>query len=465
MTTKPVRPAAVAGRFYEDNAERLRESLKLAFSGLDKTVTDVQPRALIVPHAGYVFSGHVAASAYACVQPSADYKRIFLLGPSHHTAFDGASVNTAFRAYNTPLGEVPVDLDVAEKLVTNSTLFSYQPQAHSSEHCLEVQLPFLLYHLKHVPPIVPIIIGTEDKALLDRIAEALKPWFTDENLFIISSDFSHYPSYKDACHADGHTATVLEGKPQAEAFVRALEDNRREDIANLLTSACGAAPIYILLRLMEAEGSLKLLHTMYRNSGDSKYGSRNEVVGYHGFICVPDENTLLTEADKQQLLRIAREAIKGKNARGQELSANLRRRLGAFVTLTIDGKLRGCIGHFGEDLPVYEVVQDMARAAAYEDPRFSPLTSKELETVRIEISVLTPLHRIQDISEFQYGKQGIYMRQGWHSGTFLPQVAQEVDWTKEEFLGHCARDKAGIGWSGWRSAELYTYEAIVFKEE
>ena len=141
------------------------------------------------------------------------------------------------------------------------------------------------------------------------------------------------------------------------------------------------------------------------------------------------------------------------------------RRCGAFVTLNENGHLRGCIGHFGEDIPLADVIWKMARAAAFEDPRFPPVSKDEFPQIEIEISVLTPLHRITHISEFQYGKQGIYMRKGFHSGTFLPQVADEVNWTKEEFLGHCAQDKAGIGWDGWKDAELYTYDAIIFSEK
>ena len=135
---------------------------------------------------------------------------------------------------------------------------------------------------------------------------------------------------------------------------------------------------------------------------------------------------------------------------------------GAFVSLHKHGRLRGCIGHFGEDYPLHEIVARMARAAAFEDPRFMPVTSDELADIDIEISVLTPMRRIQSIDEFQLHRHGIYIKKGYHSGTFLPQVADEVNWTKEEFLGHCAQDKAGIGWDGWREAELYIYEAIVF---
>ena len=140
----------------------------------------------------------------------------------------------------------------------------------------------------------------------------------------------------------------------------------------------------------------------------------------------------------------------------------LKEKCGAFVSLHRQGRLRGCIGHFGEDHSLYEIVAEMARAAAFEDPRFPSLRREELADIDIEISVLTPMRRIQSIDEFQLHRHGIYIRKGHRSGTFLPQVADEVNWTKEEFIGHCSQDKAGLGWDGWRDAELYVYEAIVF---
>lgn len=132
------------------------------------------------------------------------------------------------------------------------------------------------------------------------------------------------------------------------------------------------------------------------------------------------------------------------------------------MTLNKCGRLRGCIGHFGQDVPLYKIVEHMARAAAFEDPRFDRLRRDELDSIEIEISVLTPMRRIHDISEFKLHRDGIYIKKGSRAGTFLPQVADEVNWTKEEFLGHCSRDKAGLGWDGWRTAQLYTYQAIVF---
>ena len=141
---------------------------------------------------------------------------------------------------------------------------------------------------------------------------------------------------------------------------------------------------------------------------------------------------------------------------------SLKQKCGAFVSLHKYGHLRGCIGHFGEDYPLHEMVAEMARAAAFEDPRFMPVSRDELNDLDIEISVLTPMRRIQSLDEFELHRHGIYIRKGYRSGTFLPQVADEVNWTKEEFVGHCSQDKAGLGWDGWRDAELYVYEAIVF---
>ena len=170
---------------------------------------------------------------------------------------------------------------------------------------------------------------------------------------------------------------------------------------------------------------------------------------------------------KQILKKIAYESIKDSLDRKpisifNAPSSTLSSKCGAFVSLHKQGHLRGCIGHFGEDTPLHEIVAEMARAAAFEDPRFMPVTRDELDDLDIEISVLTPMRRIQSLDEFELHRHGIYIRKGYRSGTFLPQVADEVNWTKEEFVGHCSQDKAGLGWDGWRDAELYVYEAIVF---
>lgn len=489
-----IRQAAVAGKFYEGDSDALSRSVARCYneaatiaplSKAEQDSTEIV-QAVIVPHAGYVFSGAVAASAFMRIDSTVHYDRIFLLGPSHHVAFDGASVANVFSAYRTPSGDVPVDTAMCNLLIKGGDgVFSYIPAAHDKEHCLEVQLPFLQYRMNDVPPIVPIILGTQNINTLKRVADKLKQYFTPNNLFVISSDFSHYPSYRDAEKVDGNTGRAIETGRLGD-FVEALAENDSLHIRNLYTSACGQCAIAVLL-MMESDGNntgnaqgpaMRMRHIAYLNSGDSQYGGKDQVVGYHSFVLtrplagednVPsstkeaNQDSLLTENDKQQLLNVAWNAISPAKYHREIIPTKVfERKLGVFVTLTKNGRLRGCIGHFGEDVPLGELTKRMARAAAFEDPRFSPVREQELNDINIEISVLTPLKRIHDISEFNYGKQGIYIKKGFHSGTFLPQVADEVNWTKEEFLGHCSRDKAGIGWDGWRSAELYTYEAIIF---
>ncbi len=471
---KKIRMPAVAGAFYPADADTLRETVVSFLSEASSAEADKEVQAVIVPHAGYVYSGNVASEAIKAIPSDAVYKRIFLLGPSHRAAFDGASVNDAFDSYATPLGQVKVDREVCEALKHADPVFTYVPEAHAREHCLEVQLPFLQVHLQHVPPIVPVIIGTQDLAKLRRIAQALQPYFTSENLFVISSDFSHYPSYEDANRVDKATGEAIESG-SLRKFLDALEKNARKGVPRLATSACGQSPIAVLLLLMEGRKDLQVRHLAYCNSGDAIYGDKDRVVGYHAFSIVKKAEAdafSLTGEERAQLLQIARKSIDYELARKTDLpydstkmSPALQQHCGVFVTLHKGGKLRGCIGNLIGFLPLYRLVANMAKLAAFEDPRFYPVKESEMKDIDIEISVLSPLRKIQSIDEFQLGRHGIYIIKGEHRGTFLPQVAEETGWTKEEFLGHCARDKAGLAWNGWKDAELYVYEAIVFGEE
>ena len=473
-----VRPATQANRFYTGDARELSEEVDsfLALHRNDAKYSNVA--ALIVPHAGYYFSGNVAASAYMAIDAKKQYKRIFLLGPSHHEWLDGASVNTEADWYATPLGNVKVDHETAVALTNTiatphsqreNSVFCYRPEAHDREHCLEVQLPFLQRRFKEVPPIVPIVISTNDYEKLKRMAEVLKPYFTDENLFVISSDFSHYPKYEDACELDAKTGKAVESG-DVEEFIATINANARSGKRNLATSACGEFAIITLMLMLDNQYEVK--HLMYQNSGDIDNHDHSRVVGYHSFAILRKDNAsfALSDADKKVLKEIALQSIKdsldGKRCSDNSslftIHSSLNQKCGAFVSLHKHGHLRGCIGHFGEDYPLHEIVAEMARAAAFEDPRFMPVTRDELNDLDIEISVLTPMRRIQSLDEFELHRHGIYIKKGYRSGTFLPQVADEVNWTKEEFVGHCSQDKAGLGWDGWRDAELYVYEAIVF---
>lgn len=466
---------AVAGQFYPADAD----TLKTVVDGfLDNASARAEGRvqALIVPHAGYVFSGATAAEAYAAISPAAEYGRIFLIGPSHRESFRGISADVECEWYETPLGRLEADRETGRELVEADPVFRNLHRAHEKEHCLEVQLPFLQERLDSLPPIVPLIVGSLDGDGLRKAAQVLKPYFTPDNLFVISSDFSHYPSYEDACRVDGATGDAI-SSGSLDSFLAVLADNAMAKVPNLATSACGQLPIALLLMMMQEREDLEVRHLDYRNSGDAPlYGDRSEVVGYHAFAVVCKGDTedrrefSLSSAERTVLLETARRSIEA--AFGDRywlpddsvLTPALKAGCGAFVTLHLHGRLRGCIGNIVGVRPLYRTVAEMARAAAFEDDRFRPLTPEELEEADIEISVLSPLRKISSPDELVLGRHGILMVKDGRSGTFLPQVADETGWTREEFLGHCARDKAGLGWNGWKDADLYVYEAEVFGE-
>lgn len=475
------RNPVAAGSFYSANKETLTNDLTNLFSTCVKTPSDLKVRAIISPHAGYVFSGKIAASAFSALQKSAGYKNIFIIGSSHVMSFDGASVyNTG--DFITPMGKMKVNIEIANKLKNENKHFNYPVTAHLQEHSIEVQIPFIQYYFKNELSIVPIIIGTNNKNTIKEIAAALKPYFIPENLFIISSDFSHYPSYKDAQETDKITADAIVAK-NSENFLRTLDKNSSKGISGLATSMCGWTSGLTLLYLAEEDPRLIFKKISYCNSGDSQYGNKEEVVGYHAIelveenkkpmnVQVDPEKLKFTKDESEKLISIARNSIRTMLFDNKRLTINpetlpslFKKNMGAFVTLKIDGKLRGCIGRFTSPDPLYQVVSQMAQSSAFEDSRFSPLTKAEFEKTEIEISVLGPLKKISNINEIVLGKHGIYIKKDLRSGTMLPQVATENGWTVEQFLGYTARDKAGLGWTGWKDAEIYIYEAVVLEEK
>ena len=465
---------AFAGQFYPGDKLELEKALKTLFEEAEpKKVNNVI--AIIAPHAGYVFSGSVAASAYNQVDPEISYENVFVIASSHRAYFDGASVYSIGNC-ETPLGEVKVNIELAKKLINENKDFSYVPESHSSEHSIEVQLPFLQYKLKNGFQIIPIVIGTQSAEVCKKLAEALRPYFNENNLFIVSSDFSHYPEYAEANKWDKITAdAILLNEPSK--FLQAINDKTDDKVPNLATRACGWTSILTLLYLTGQEQNIDYTLIRYNNSGSSNYGDKARVVGYNA-IAVSlnpkdqvDGQFFLSHEDKGKLLEIARTTIEDflssnqiKTLNSDGYSKTLKTNCGAFVTLNKNHQLRGCIGRFDATQPLFEVIQQMAVASATQDSRFLPVTKSELKELEIEISVLTPMKLIKSIDEIVLGKHGIYIKKGNRSGTFLPQVATDTGWTLEEFLGHCSRDKAGLGWDGWKDAEIFIYEANVFSE-
>ncbi|PIV58773.1 MAG: TIGR00296 family protein [Bacteroidetes bacterium CG02_land_8_20_14_3_00_31_25] len=464
-----------AGKFYTNNKTELTKELQQLFAKAEPN-SSKNLLAIISPHAGYVFSGQVAASAFNQIDTTRKYENIFIIASSHVMLFDGASVYCNGN-YETPLGEVKVNTELALKLVNgNKDVFQNYPEPHYKEHSIEVQLPFLQYKLGNNLQIVPIIIGTDSVDVLKEIANILKPYFNSKNLFVISSDFSHYPSYTDAQDADSHTASAIITNNPA-LLIATLSKNNAKNISKLVTSLCGWTSVLTLMYITEKNQNIEYQKIQYQNSGDSFYGDKEGVVGYTAIaisekIKTSDSSDFkLSENDKTILLKLARNTIKNYLEKGKtkvdstKFSNAVKTSCGAFVTLHINDSLRGCVGSFSQNTPLYKVIEEMAIASAIHDTRFNPVTKSEFEKIKIEISVLTPLKKISSIKEIILGKHGIYIKKGYNSGTFLPQVATETGWTVEDFVGRCSQDKAGIGWDGWKNAELYTYEAIVFNEK
>ena len=455
------RPCAVCGSFYSSDKAKLETEINLALHNASSFAkTDVN--ALIVPHAGYIYSGATAAVAYKTLHKK--YKNIFIIGSSHHVNFDGISIYNK-GDYLTPLGSVRTNKKIINELFTHK-LVTYKKEAHEKEHTIEVQLPFLqtIYEEKDLQ-IVPIIIASSELSTIESFANLLRPYFTDENLFIISTDLSHFPSYDDATMLDTELLRSI-SKNSKSHFIHSLK--ARENLfKNLQTSACGWSSILTLLSLTQDQDySYDLLE--YKNSGDTKYGDKKRVVGY-GAMKIYKKDFSLNDTEKKELKEIAKltlyEAVIN-NARAEidtsKLSPKFKEHLGSFVTLYHKGQLKGCIGRFEPNQPLYEVVRDMSIAASRHDTRFAPITQEELKDISIEISVLTPRKRVKSFNAVEIGKHGIYVKYGEKNGTYLPHVATDMKWNKEEFFRSCCEDKAGISPQNCKDAEIYTYEAIVF---
>jgi MEMO1 family protein len=468
-----------AGRFYEADKATLEKQIERLFLECKKTPETQATRAIISPHAGYIYSGKVAAAAFSAIPKDALYKNIFIIGSSHVMAFDGASVYN-IGDFITPLGKAKVNKEIANNL-KNNKVFNFPVNAHKQEHSLEVQIPFIQYYFTNDPEIVPIIIGTDNISTLRLIAEALKPWFTTENLFIISSDFSHYPSYRDALEVDNLTAEALvTGNPHD--FMEALRKNDLKNVEGLVTSMCGSSSGLLLMYLAEKNSNLQFKRIDYCNSGDSPIGDKSGVVGYHAISLVEKNFTMksenigsaglsFTRKEADLLFEIAKNSIWSKlnennnyHIDEKKVPEALKQHLGVFVTLKQKGALRGCIGIFTSTDPLFKLVQASALSSAFEDTRFHSVTKEEFNSLSFEITVLGPMKKINNINEIVLGKHGIYIKKDLRAGTMLPQVATENGWTVLQFLGYTSRDKAGIGWDGWKDAELYIYEGLVLEE-
>jgi len=462
-----VRQPAVAGRFYSDDATELLDTIE-SFVRDAEPPCQGAPIAIIAPHAGYIFSGGIAADAYRQASDHT-YDVIVILGTNHTTArFPKVSIYDG-DAYRTPLGDAAIDTDIVAALMAADDDFVYDVRVHRHEHSVEVQVPFI-QHLFPGVKIVSTVIGAPDLDLCARFGHALAKALEGKRALIVaSSDFSHYPSYDDAVYVDGRVLEAITtfdpGHVQAT-----IRNEMGRGIAGLTTCACGQAPILCVMTAAKALGATRAEIVSYANSGDASAGDRGRVVGYGAVRFTRGEcGGALQHGHKRLLLSIARDAITGHLSSGKtpevgDLDPELSVKRGVFVTLTNQGKLRGCIGHMKNDLPLHEVVRRMAIQAATNDRRFPPVTLLELPRIEIEISVLTPYQEVESPDDIALGRDGILIRKGGRSAVYLPQVATEQGWDLEETLQHLCR-KAGLRTDGWKSgATFFTFQSEVFSE-
>jgi AmmeMemoRadiSam system protein B/AmmeMemoRadiSam system protein A len=446
-----VKEPAVAGAFYPADKDSLKKSVEDFLSKAETSPDHGKLIAIISPHAGYIYSGQTAAYGYKQIQGS-DIKNVILIGPSHRSAFKGASVYTK-GSFRTPLGNVKINERLAEGLLNESADVRFSPEAYEGEHSLEVQLPFLQTVLKDFT-IVPVLIGSPSGRTFEHLIQKLTEMLDEKTLLIASTDLSHYHDYP--------TAKEMDSK-----IISAVQRLSPKDTIELLRSGksemCGGVPVIIAMEVARRSGANLGVVFKQANSGDVT-GEKDKVVGY---ASIGLYKSPYTEEEKKELLALARKAIteyvtNGKSPETEVKNQKFKTDGAVFVTIKENGSLRGCIGHIQAIMPLYQSIMRNAVAACSTDPRFPPMKKEELKDMEIEISILSPFMSLKDVKDIQVGKHGLYIIKDNQTGLLLPQVATEFGWNRDEFLEHVCM-KAGLPKDAWKDAELYTFTAEILK--
>lgn len=450
MHSAPVHQSPYSGSWYPGDASSLTELLdKLFAESKDRTGagTLARPAGFVVPHAGLVYSGRVAAAAYRHFEQEPP-ARLILMGFAHHGAPTGVWV-PAVEAYRTPLGEIPVDRRTAEELLAGG-VFRWMREDALCDHSVEIQLPLLQ---RVVPGLefVPVYVSTLGPGDREEAARILASVMEPGTVVLASSDLTHYGTnfgYKPFPHDEQtpHRLRLLD-----EGFIEAAGSLDADLLMRTLRSeaatVCGREPIALLLTALAGRPDGEDIFQLaldYETSGDIT-GDYSHCVSYAALGYFPWDSFLLEEAEQQLLLDSARRTLRHYQETGEakpqgpeRTTAALERSAGAFVTLHKDGQLRGCVGRCTAASPLANVIPEMTLAAALEDTRFEPLRPDE-EGIDIEISVLSPLKRLTDYSRFRVGRDGGHLKIGGLSGLLLPQVAEGRGWTADDFLDALAR--------------------------
>ncbi len=458
-----IQQPVAAGTFYPADPEVLEKQVDGYLSNAFPQKVEGDIAGLISPHAGYIYSGAVAAYGFKEISGER-YDTVVIIGPSHRLVFDGAAV-IGKDYYETPLGKVPVDKVFEGKLVrAEKATIRNDPRVFSDEHSVEVQVPFLQRSLKDFM-IVPVVIGRPDYVTCRAVARGIAKTARGSGkrvLIIASTDLSHYLKYDDALLRDQATLSEMLNYDPVR-FARKVAEGECE--------LCGSAPVITAMLACGELGADRITLLKYSNSGDTA-GDKSRVVGYGSLVIYRSEDKKMLDASqKKVLLGIARETIESriKTKKVPEFNVTdpaLTREQGAFVTIRKDGQLRGCIGNIIGRQPLYLTVRDMAVESATGDPRFAPVRPDELKDINIEISVLSEPEPVTDVSNIEMGVHGVIVKRGYRSGVFLPQVAVETGWGRDEFLSNLCESKAGLPADAWKDkkTQVYSFTAQVFSE-
>ena len=442
------------------------------------------PVAIVAPHAAYMYPGQIAADAYAQVAGS-DVRLVVVLAPNHTRAGAGTISIHPGSAFETPLGRMAIDVEARRSLIEADSTIRLDAAPQAGEHAVEVQLPFV-QKLFPAATLLPVVVGIDDPLALERLGSAVAGVVRGRHALIVaSSDLSHYPNARTASDADRRTLRAV-----ARMDARALRDEAQSLVrtagGGLDTAACGLAPMMVATIAAKALGAGRAVVVSYANSADVAVGDPDRVVGYGAVAFLPGSGapdvssveprrscgsgTGIGESERQALLSLARRSIEQAITTEtvpliRDLPAGLvDRRQGAFVTIKKGGVLRGCVGSVVGDGSLPLLVSRVAIQAALKDPRFPPVKAGELSGLEVEVSLLSEPRRVPSAQDIVPGRDGVVLRKDDRSALFLPQVATEAGWNREQLLDELCV-KAELPARCWtQRASLWTFQADVFSD-
>lgn len=469
----------IAGQWYDASPSKLRQQISEMFNKADiEPIENVI--GLILPHAGYMYSGLTACKGIKATEKSL-YSKIIILGTSHRAPLENIISVPSVDFYETPLGQIPIDLEIIQEL-KKFPYFKEVPLAQQGEHSVEIELPLLQYFKKDFK-LIPLICGRLDLETTQKIAQILQNYIDERTLVIASSDFTHYgPNYNYKPFNEDIPENLKKLDMGAYQYIEKRDVKKfYEYIEKTGITICGPYGIGVLMYLLPENTQVNLVE--YKQSGEIVNDYQNSV-SYFGIAFTGtwekkertsmNTSTTLTPEEKKDLLKLARWTLEyvlehnklpSDNEIPIKVTETMKTPRAAFVTLKINDNLRGCIGEIFATKPMYKSVLQNAYNAGFKDPRFYPITKDDLPKIKIDISLLTYPRKINHYNEIELGKHGIILKKGYYQSLFLPQVAPEQNWNLQQTLEHLSM-KAGLPPDGYKEGtEFEVFEAEVFHEE